>query len=113
MRDYDPKLDTVERWGEEAFNHILATGKVDDWTHEVDDGHWEGQIEMTPPLTEASRKSLMYTIGQQGEEMEQLMTEREDLKSEIADLRTSNTRARFASLLFGSVVLILALVIII
>lgn len=98
MRDYDPQLDTIERWGEEAMNAILESGQVDDWSDPIEDG---------------TRKSLLQTIGQQGVEIEQLMIEREDLKSKNDKLRALNNRARLACILFGSAVLILSWVMIV
>ncbi len=107
LRDYDPKLDTVERWGEERFAHIIATGRVDNWTHEIDDSHWEGQNEnrMTPNHT-----SMLQTIGQQGEEIEQLITNNEDLKSENDQLAKEIRVRSWLNILFGSAVILTILV---
>ncbi len=92
MRAFDPEIDTVERWGEEQYAHIVSTGIVDDWKG---------------PLPNEHHKSMLKTIGQQGVEIEELMTERNDLKSENDQLRISERRARWLIALFGSAVLLL------
>ena len=88
LRDYDPQLDTIERWGEEAMNEILATGQVDDWTDEGTQSE--------------SRKSLLRTVGQQGEHIETLIVESEDLKSENSQLQVRLRKASWLNILFGS-----------
>ena len=94
MRDYDPTIDTIERWGEEMFKHILETGEVDDWTG-------------TPAMNEGTSLSLRKTIADQGTQIETLLIQNEDLKSENDKLRALNNRARLACILFGSAVVLI------
>jgi hypothetical protein len=96
LRDYDPQLDTIERWGEEAMNEIVATGQVDDWT---DEG-----------TQDESRKSLLRTVGQQGEHIETLIIGNEDLKSENNQLQLRLRKAGWLNILFGSAVILMLLV---
>ena len=92
MRAFDPEIDTVERWGEEQYAHIVSTGMVDDWKGD-------------PP--NSRYKSLLQTIGQQGAEIEELMTEREDLKSKNDQLTAKLRKASWLSILFGAAALVL------